>query len=496
MTGETSSRLLRAGRVIASADGKVLGPTEIEIGADGRIAAMRAIPPQSLTPEEAGALMMPSLANGHDHGRGLRTLAFGAADQSLETWLPDLARQPRVDPWLNAAVALGRLAQGGVGAVNHCHNTQDGRALLEEAEAVSRAARDVGIRVAFGWPFFDRNPCVYGDLARLAGFLPDERRRAVLAAGAGMRDLQTNLALFEKAKALEHEHFVLQYHPVAPQWTRPETLAAIARASAADGRRIHMHLLETELQREWAKAHHPGGFLAWLDGLGLLSDRLTVAHAVWLEPEDIALLAERGVTVSINMSSNLRLRSGVPDLAALLDAGVRVAFGLDGMALDDDEDMLRELRLAWHVHARTSSCGRGLDPSAVLHGALEAGRKSVLGSTEGAAIAVGAPADILVLDFAALSADNILPEPDTISLVIGRAQSRHVRCLLVGGRRIVENGACVGVDLSELERRLTASARASLAASPPDLAAIAEMQGAVAAFYGCGCHRSGGQDPI
>ncbi|MCI4589576.1 amidohydrolase family protein [Sphingobium sp. BYY-5] len=483
---------LRVGRVLTSAFGDVLGPSEVRIGADGRIASLAPVSVDFLTADEAGALLIPGLADAHDHGRGLRTLAFGAADQSLETWLPDLGRQPRIDPWLNAVVALGRLARNGVTAVNHCHNTQDGRALLVEAEAVSRAARDVGISVAFAWPFFDRNPLVYGELSLLAARLPEERRAGVLAAAGGMRDCAINFALFDQAKAFEHEGFTLQYHPVAPQWTMPETLAAIARASAADGRKVHTHLLETELQREWAYAHHPQGFVAWLDELGLLSDRLTVAHAVWLDVEDIALLAERRVTVSVNVSSNMRLRSGFPQVGALLEAGVRVAFGLDGMALDDDEDMLRELRLVWHASARGKALGKGLDPRMILKGALEDGRRSIVGEDSGGRIAPGAPADLVLLDFAALSADYVMPDPDPVRLLLGRAQSRHVRRVFARGRIVAEKGICTGIDLAALEARLIEEARRYHAMSFSGADSITEMQDAIQNYYKCGCHLIGG----
>ncbi|EIZ77873.1 cytosine deaminase [Novosphingobium sp. Rr 2-17] len=490
---DPAPQTLRAGRVLCDAAGAILGPTEIAIGADGRISSIQPLAVEALTREEAGTLVMPALADAHDHGRGLRTLAYGAADQSLETWLPELRRQPKVDPWLNAVVALGRLARSGVAVVNHCHNTQDGRALLAEAEAVSRAARDVGVRVAFGWPFFDRNPLVYGDLAALAALSPEAKRSAILVADQNMRDCETNFTLFEQAKAFEHATFTLQYHPVAPQWARPETLAAIATASAADGRRIHTHLLETELQRQWADTHHPQGLVAWLDELGLLSERLTVAHCVWLDDRDIALLAKRGVTVSINASSNLRLRSGTPALASLLGAGVPVAFGLDGMALDDDEDMLREIRLAWHLHARCGTLpGPGLDMQSILRGALKTGRKSAIGEDGGGRILLGAPADLLLLDFAAIASDSVVPDPDPLPLLMGRARSEHVRGLIVNGRNVVDSGACLGIDLAALEARLIGEARAAYA--PTDLAEITQAQAVLQRYYGCGCHQR--TDPV
>ncbi|MCC5975815.1 MAG: hypothetical protein JJT81_17440, partial [Rubellimicrobium sp.] len=63
-------------------------------------------------------VVMPALSNAHDHGRGLRTVAFGAGDEALEVWIPKLGLEPRIDPYLRAAVAFGRGALGGVGILN------------------------------------------------------------------------------------------------------------------------------------------------------------------------------------------------------------------------------------------------------------------------------------------------------------------------------------------------------------------------------------------
>ena len=87
-----------------------------------------------------GLLMLPALADAHDHGRGQRSFAVGASDEALELWLPMLALEPQVDPYLRAAVAFGRLAASGVATINHCHNPQRLDALVQEAGAVARAA--------------------------------------------------------------------------------------------------------------------------------------------------------------------------------------------------------------------------------------------------------------------------------------------------------------------------------------------------------------------
>jgi hypothetical protein len=132
-----------------------------------------------VTPAGAASdtLILPALSNAHDHGRGLRTVAFGAGDDALEVWIAALGREPATDPYLRAAVAFARMAEAGIATLNHCHNTADPERLVEEAEAVSRAARDVGVRVAFAVPISGRNPLTYGDPGPLFDRLPPHRPR-------------------------------------------------------------------------------------------------------------------------------------------------------------------------------------------------------------------------------------------------------------------------------------------------------------------------------
>jgi cytosine/adenosine deaminase-related metal-dependent hydrolase len=145
-----------------------------------------------------------------------------------------------------------------------------------------------------------------------------------------------------------------------------------------------MHLFETAYQKEWASAAYPAGLLTHLDAIGLLSERLTVAHGVHLDEADCALLAARGVHVSVNTSSNLRLRSGLPPVERFLRHGVRFGLGLDGMAFDDDEDALRELRVAWRL-ARGWGAEEVLSLDRLLDAALIDGRKAILGPPSPAA---------------------------------------------------------------------------------------------------------------
>ena len=432
-------------------------------------------------------LAMPVLANAHDHGRGLRPLSYCARDEPLESWLQSITMEPRVDPYLRSVLAFGRLAESGVGVTAHCHNTQDHNALLDEATAVARAAKDVGIRVAFSVPFLGRNGVVYGKIEPLLNQLPSEFHARLMRMRQAPRPVEETFKLFEAITELENENFTVQYFPLAPQWVEDETLAKIAQASADTGRRIHMHLMETQRQYEWAQRAYPDGLLRHLDTIGLLSPRLTVAHGVWLSEADCELLAERGVTGSANASSNLRLRSGLPPMRKLVGAGVKFGLGLDGMALDDDEDMLREMRLSGHLLGAAQDALGG--HKALMQALCVHGRYTVTGPDGGGVLHEGAPADVLVLDTQRITEDLLEPAcSDLLDLFVGRATRRDVVSMVVAGREVVREGHCVGLNLFELERELIAQARVAMQANPPDRTTMARMRQAVDDYYrSCVC---------
>jgi cytosine/adenosine deaminase-related metal-dependent hydrolase len=246
-----------------------------------------------------------------------------------------------------------------------------------------------------------------------------------------------------------------------------------------------MHLLETPYQRAWADRHHPGGIVRFLDALGLLSPRLTVAHCTHARPDELALLAERGVGIAVNTSSNLGLKSGIAPLAEMLRQGCRVAMGLDGMSLDEDDDALRELRLAWLLHR-----GRGFEVEMTAaqlwdFGAVH-GRHAVMGPQDrqaganrsarqlvqppvvppGGHLTVGAPADLMQLDWDAVDDEAVLPGLDPLDLLLAHASAAHISDVVIGGRQVVSAGRVTGVDEAALRSELLARVRSAVAARP------------------------------
>ena len=177
----------------------------------------------------------------------------------------------------------------------HYTRVQNFTDLPAEVSEVARAARDVGVRLGFAVAMRDRNPLVYGPSEPVLAMLPRRRRdeieRRFLRAPLPPKEL---VALVDAvALAPPAEPLVdVQYGPNGVQWCSGRLLEAIAEASQRTGRRVHMHMLETRYQRAWMDAKYPGGVMAYLDKIGLLSPRLTLAHCVWARPDELEILAD------------------------------------------------------------------------------------------------------------------------------------------------------------------------------------------------------------
>ena len=449
----------------------------IEIDGE-RISALRA---SAMAPKPR-LLAMPALVNAHDHGRAVRTSSIGASGKPLEAWLQYLALFPSVDPYLAAAVALGNSALGGAGIVMmHYTRAQGFTDLPTEVTEVARAARDVGVRVGFAVSMKDRNPIGYGPPEPLLDALPKDAREEIVS-----RFVRPPLApkdhiklVEDVAAAADGPTFNVQYGPNGVQWCSDALLEAIAEASSLSGRRIHMHLFETRYQRGYLDQLYGGDAVKFLDSIGLLSPRLTLAHCVWARPDELELLAARGVTISTNSSSNLKLRSGVAPVAKMFGCGCRVAMGIDGGALDDDDDMLRELRLTHLLHL-----GSGFTPKVnendMLSAASKTGRLSVTNSAQGGIIEAGAPADLLLLDYDALDDDALRDDLDPVDIVFSRATARHMCELIVAGRTVVQDGRVLGIDLEAARKEVMLRMRAGQPAMASFAAALSHLDRAMA----------------
>ncbi len=448
---------------------------DVRIGFDG--ARIASIDPLPVPPAGPRRLALPALANAHDHARTFRSATLGAFEQPLESWLPFLGVLPGVDPYLCAATSFARSVRHGVtNLMVHYTRVQGGMPYVDEALAVARAARDVGVHIGFAVAMRDRKGIgLCDDATMLAALRPALREPVQLRLAVRPLPPAEHLATVEAlAQALAAEpgladHVTVQYGPAGVQWCSTPLLERIAAASQASGRPVHMHLLETRYQREWADHAHPQGIVKHLDAVGLLSPRLTLAHCAWARADELELLAERGVTIAVNTSSNLGLKSGIAPVPEMLRQGCRVAMGLDGMAFNEDDDALHEMRLAYALHR-----GWGFDTSmgraALWAFAAQHGRRSVRGAAAdalpGGVLAPGAAADLMVLNWDALDDDPLFADTDPLHLLLARGRGLHIDQVVAAGRTVVQGGRVTGIDEPALKAELLARVRAGLAAAP------------------------------
>jgi len=435
---------------------------------DGRIESVQDLPEAAAGPRR---LALPAFTNAHDHGRYFRSATVGAFEKPLETWLPFLGLLPGADPYLNAAAAFARSVRHGTANLM-CHYTrvQGGMPYVQEAEAIARAAKDVGNRVGFAVSMRDRHPIGYCDNPTMLAALRPGIRDAVSARMAVQpAGVEAQMALVDEVAAMAEgggfgEHFKVQYGPNGVQWCSPALLEAVARGSADSGRPVHMHLLETRYQRQWADVAHPQGIVRYLDSIGLLSPRLTLAHCVHARPDELALLAERGVTIAVNTSSNLYLKSGIAPVPEMLRQNCLIALGLDGTGVNEDDDPIRELRLAYQLH-RGWGFDVDMDRAQLWSFAARNGPRCVTGTDNPLAgtLREGADADIVVLDWDRLDDDSLLPV-DPLDLLLARGSALHVGDVYVGGRQVVASGRVLGIDEPAVRAQLIDTMRARIAA--------------------------------
>jgi cytosine/adenosine deaminase-related metal-dependent hydrolase len=458
--------------------------------ADGTIVAVSATGDVASAGKERNLIALPALANPHDHGRGLHHIAVGARDQMFELWRAALYAIPPIDPYLNAVVAFGRLARAGVGSVLMVYSSIRTDRLLDDAAAICRAARDVGIRMSFAVPMRDQLTLGYEDDEALLA-LHDPRDREVIRKTwlYPFPSPHEYMDVFRSvARACEGPLITIQYGPNSFYACSDRLLERIAAESAGDGRRIQLHLLETFAQREFADAAYKDGVITHLDRLGLLSPRFSGAHGVWLRPAECELLAERGAAIAVNTSSNLRLRSGIAPVSEYLRAGLDFGISLDSFSLDDDDDAFRELRITYWLHSLTRT-EQPLSPGKLFDAALRSGFRIVNNIQDYGRVEKGAAADLVVLDYNAMAYDELDGFTDEFDVLVTRAANRFVAHVYVAGREIVRDGKLLGIDLEAAEKELLMQARASRQHMQDIRPVLQRSQKTIEAFFRSGGHR-------
>ena len=214
----------------------------------------------------------------------------------------------------------------------------------------------------------------------------------------------------------------------------------------------HSHLLETKVQQKLAQERYGCSAVEYLQNLGYLSDRTSLAHCVWLSDKDITILAQTQSTVVHNPLSNLRLGSGIAPGLKYRQAGVNVAFACDGASSNDSQDLLEAINIGSILHNVTDFDYRHwITPRQGVEMASIGGAKGLNMADEVGSLEVGKKADLVMYNLKNLS---LLPRTDPIGLLVLGRPGNVVSNAWVNGKQIVADGEIVTIDVRELQQEL------------------------------------------
>lgn len=398
--------------------------------------------------------LLPGLIDAHSHGSGLSHVQRGVGFDYLENSLYDWSRCIVLPPELNAPLTALRHLRNGCTAMHHnVMGTACDASAYDTSARYLRAYRQTGLRVAHSPGIRDVNALASGDEAFFET-LPEE-----------LKDFTRPQIFFDKERARQMylEWFEGLYRDFnsdmsrifpGPCWAHGATdalLLAVKQAAEDHGHiPIHIHTLQTPIQRGYGLREYGKSLLKRLDDLGVVDDNLTLGHAVYLDERDIEILRDRGASVTHHASCNLAMRNGIAPVWYLQRAGVNVALGIDEKGINDDEDPFMELRMIAYLSRLSGfdlEYNQPLSPWEVYAmGTRNAARTLGLADVTGA-LTPGMRADAVLLDLGEIeNAPCLVPEADPARTMLHRALGRFVTDVFVDGVRVVKDRRCTTID--------------------------------------------------
>jgi 5-methylthioadenosine/S-adenosylhomocysteine deaminase len=451
-----SHTVLRGGKLL-DVDRRQAVPLDILIKGDTIASLGRpgmAVPEGTTVIDARHRLMHPGLINAHTHGPG--NLAKGLYDRwSLELLLTasqwvGIGRTIE-DKYLSAMIGAAEMVLKG------CTAAYDLAAefplpSVEGLSAMAKAYEEVGMRCVLAPMVADLS--FFEAIPGLMDRLPPSLQKEV----ESFRFAPWKATTRQMKKALQKWPFEKVYLALAP--TIPHHCSDAFLMSCRDLAReydvgLHSHVAESKVQVIAGYQRYGRSLAAHMDELGLVSDRFTVAHGVWLDDDDMKRLGDRGASVAHNPGSNMRLGNGLADVRGMLNAKVNVGIGTDGANCSDNQNVYEAMRLAsFASKVQGPDCERWLTTQEAYRAATEGGARALGLAKQIGRIAPGYKADIVFLD---LHHINWIPMNDPVNQIVHTEDGSGVHSVMIGGRMVVEGRKLLTVDLPKLAAQAAAS---------------------------------------
>jgi guanine deaminase len=443
--------VIRGGRLIDAkahaatlADILIEGEEIREVGAPGLSA-----PEGARLIDAAGKALMPGLVNAHTHSQGV--LGKAMADHwNLELLLNGggwiIADRNHEDKYLSAQLGAVEMVLRGCTACYDLFN-EFPFATLEGHAAVGRAYADIGIRATIAPMMGDIT--FYDSVPGLLDALPAPLRAEVEKIEAAPIE-----ALAKAARQMleewpfDREQINIALAPTIPLLCSDDFLTLARDIAREHDALLHTHMAESRVQMASGLETYGTTLTAHFETLGLLSERFTAAHAVWITREDMKRLGGAGASVAHNPSSNMRLGSGLADVRPMVEAGVNVGIGTDAGNCGDHLNMFENMRLAAYTsRVKDHDNGDWLTTGEVFAMATEGSAKAMGFKGRLGRIAPDYKADIVFLDLKDVA---LVPLNDIVNQLVLCSNGSAVESVMVGGRMVVEGGRVVAIDTDKL----------------------------------------------
>lgn len=276
--------------------------------------------------------------------------------------------------------------------------------------------------------------------------------RAVLSRGivgssrtdpGGIRRI--NEALNEAEKWKNNSRLTFALGPHAIYTTERPFLEWVAELAEETGFPVNVHLSETEYEVSECIKKYGVTPVAYLDDIGLLSEKTIAAHCVHLTDEDIDILARRKVNVALNPKSNLKLGNGFAPVKKMLEKGINLCIGTDGAASNNSLNLFGDINYTAMIHKGTNMNPQCISAQDVHRFATANGAKA-LGLNTGR-LEKGMKADIVLYD---LNRPQFCPKNDIVAALAYSANGSEVDTVIVDGNIVVEHSKALFIDDEEL----------------------------------------------
>jgi cytosine/adenosine deaminase-related metal-dependent hydrolase len=437
--------------------------------------------PFDRTIEAARLIAIPGMINAHCHSPAnlVRGMMPGKPLEIWRTYYRASLRDMREEDFYASALLGGMemLKNGATTVLDHFFGNQACRFM--GAGAAIQAMRDLGLRHVVALTLSDKNYEETIPLENSASEVSDEIQRMSASEAKTTQAWIDDCEAFIEAFHAPEKLTIACPGPSAVQRCTDRLLVGAAELAHKRKLPIHIHLAETKPQAIMGQRIYGTSLLRHLDEIGVLGEAMSLAHAIWVEPEDIELFAKRGATPVHNPASNLRIGSGLAPIKEYIRAAVKVALGTDGAASNDGQNMFDAIRLATLIHNQAGSdFNDWMAPRQALAMATRNGARAF--GIDAGALEPGKRADIVLLrrDTAAFT-----PLNDVLGQLALCENGGSVDSVLVDGELVVEAGRLTKVDESEV-LRLAMEARLRLDGSiEREFAAAKTMEESLTEMY-------------